>query len=185
MRSLLLLSIAAAALAAACGDPFGLPAPIYSNAVDSLVSLYALTGTDVATPSAYRLEGSDNAVRVDQTTIFDFAFDIDTLGRAVLKPTGAIPIGVNSGVRTTNTAFDSIHIAPNRDYVLDSAIVVEVGTRVLVQSRLATCGWGGQAFYYAKLQVLAVDTIARRLDFQILTDQNCGYRGLDLGLPRR
>jgi hypothetical protein len=185
MRSLLLPCVAGAAIVAACGDPFGgLPAPNFPNVVDT-VSLYALTGTDISTPSAYRLEGFDHTVRVDQTTIFDFAFDIDTLHRAVLLPTGAIPLGVNSGVQKTTVAFDSIHVGPRGGYVLDSALVVDVGMRVLVQSRLTTCSWQGNAFYYAKLQVLAVDTIARRLDFQILVDQNCGYRGLDLGLPRR
>jgi len=30
-----------------------------------------------------------------------------------------------------------------------------------------------------------VDTTARRLDFEILVDQNCGYRGLELGLPQQ
>jgi hypothetical protein len=39
--------------------------------------------------------------------------------------------------------------------------------------------------FYAKLHVLAIDRAARRLDFEILTDINCGYRGLEPGVPKR
>jgi len=42
--------------------------------------------------------------------------------------------------------------------------------------------------YYAKLHVLAIDTTSgpngRRIDFEILTDINCGYRGLAPGVPK-
>ena len=38
----------------------------------------------------------------------------------------------------------------------------------------------------AKLgRVLGVDATARRLNFEILVDQNCGYRGLEPGLPKQ
>ena len=40
-------------------------------------------------------------------------------------------------------------------------------------------------FFYAKLQVLRVDTLARRIDYNILVDQNCGHRGLEPGIPKR
>ena len=189
MRPFLLCSLAAATAIAACGDPFGPPDAGVENKVDTLVSLYAITGTPPATPSAYQLffgqVPTGQVVRLDETTVLDFAFDIDTAGRAVLKPTGAIPLGRNSGLRVSPLAFDSIHIAPTSNYQLDSAVVVQVGDRVIVQSRFATCSWGGSAFYYAKLQVLAVDSAARRLDFRLLFNKNCGYRGLDLGVPRR
>jgi hypothetical protein len=62
--------------------------------------------------------------------------------------------------------------------------VVTAGVVALLHSRPTTvCGFS--TVYYAKLQVLAVDSAARRLDFQILDNQNCGYRGLEPGLPRR
>jgi hypothetical protein len=32
---------------------------------------------------------------------------------------------------------------------------------------------------------LAIDTVARRIDLRVLVDQNCGYRDLEPGLPRR
>jgi hypothetical protein len=175
--------VAGLAALAACGDPLGLPAATFTNDVDS-VSLYALSGTPPATPSAYRVEFRQ-IIRVDQTATFDFAFDIDTAGRALLLPTGALGLGRNSGVQVTSQTFDSVRVAPTRGYALDSAVVVSPGSIAIVQSQLALCTWGGQAFYYAKLLVLDVDTNGRRIDFLILANTNCGYRGLEPGLPRR
>jgi hypothetical protein len=188
MRLLPLLSVVvagAAATVAACGDPFGLTDPSLLNKVDSLQSVYALSGTPVTTPSAYRLY-PQGAVRTDQEVDFDFAFDIDTAGRAVLLPTGALRLGRASGLQTSRLAFDSIRLAPDRGYQLDSAVVVDSGTVAIVHSAPTTCGVALSPVYhyYAKLQVLRVDSAARRLDFQILVDKNCGYRGLEPGLPR-
>src|SRR5205809_47540 len=184
-----LVATGAAAALAACGDPFGLLGASSVNVVDSLVSLYALTGTPVATPSAYRI-APPGVVRTDQDVALvalDFAFDIDTAGRAVLLPTGALRLGRATGLQTTTVAFDSVRLAPDRGYQADSAVVVDSGTVALVHSAPTTCGVGLSPVYhyYAKLLVLRVDTAARRLDFQILADQNCGYRGLELGLPSR
>src|SRR5207249_10062296 len=58
------------------------------RSVDS-VSLWALDGTPLTTPSAYSISGRV-AVRTDQTTGFDFAFNITPSGEAVLLPTGAL-----------------------------------------------------------------------------------------------
>lgn len=183
MRPLHLLVVLGLALAAACGDPFGLPRAVFSNVVDT-VSLYALSGTPVATPSGYHLQFRE-AVRIDQGGIIDFAIDLDTAGRPVLLPTGALKLGRSSGAQVTTLPFDSIRLAPDRGFQLDSAVTVDVGQRAIVHSRAATCSFGIAAVYYAKLQILAVDTAARRIDFQILVDTNCGYRGLEPGLPSR
>lgn len=180
MRPLLVLGLA---LTAACGDPFALPRASFSNVVDT-VSLYALSGTPVATPSGYHLQFRE-AVRIDQGGTFDFAIDIDTAGHPVLLPTGALRLGRNSGARLDSLPFDSIRIAPDRGFQLDSAVAMDVGNVAIVHSRAVTCSFGIPAVYYAKLQILAVDTAARRIDFQILVDTNCGYRGLEPGLPSR
>src|SRR5437867_12504360 len=111
LRLLGLVATGAAAALAACGDPFGLLGASSVNVVDSLVSLYALTGTPVATPSAYRLGGiavPPGVVRTDQDVNLDFAFDIDSAGRAVLLPTGALRLGRATGLQTTTVAFDSV-----------------------------------------------------------------------------
>lgn len=183
MRRFLLLTLGAP-LAAACGDPFALPRAAFTNVVDSTVSLYALSGTPPRTPSGYYMQFRET-VLVQNGGIFDFAIDLDTLNRPVLKPTGALHLGRSSGVQVTPLAFDSIHIAPNGGFQQDSGVVVDVGQRAIVHSRDATCSFGIAAVYYGKLVILAVDTAARRIDFRILVNTNCGYRGLDPGLPAR
>jgi len=183
------ITAAAVTALAACSDPFALPTPAFPNVVDT-VSLYALHGTAIALPSGYRLDDHE-AVRTDQATGFDFAFDIDTAGNAVLLPTRALDLGpeFGSGAQITAEEFDSILVAPTRDYQLDSAVVVAVGDVVLIQSRQTVCSFGIPAFYYAKLEILGLETTSgpngRRLDFHILVDRNCGYRGLEPGLPDR
>lgn len=187
MRALTLLSVALV-LAAACGDPFGLPAPSVSNRTDTL-SLFALSGTPVTSPSGYVISFRSR-VRTDQVIDgFDFAFDIDTAGRALLLPTGALRLGRLSGMQLTTMEFDSIRIAPTSGYQRDSAVAVDSGSVAILHSRPLTCSFNIPAVFYAKLHVLAIDTTSgpngRRIDFEILTDVNCGYRGLEEGLPRR
>jgi hypothetical protein len=185
MRYLRPLLVLGPVLAAACGDPFGLLRPSIDNVVDT-VSLYALSGTPVTTASGYYLQFRET-VRIDQGGTFDFAIDLDTAGRPVLLPTGALRLGRSSGVQGTALPFDSIRLAPDRGFQLDSAVTVDVGGRAIVHSQPTSCNIGLSAgyYYYAKLQILTVDTAARRIDFQILVDTNCGYRGLEPGLPSR
>jgi hypothetical protein len=171
-------------VAAACGDPLGLPPPSIANRVDT-VSLFAISGTPITAASAYIIAFRAK-VRTDQSTQgFDFVFDIDSAGRSVLLPTGALRLGQGSGIQRTNTPFDSILVAPTRDYELDSAVVVDSNAVALLHSRPLTCSFGITTLYYAKLHVLAIDTLARRIDFEILSNVNCGYRGLEPGLPKR
>ncbi|HTI04830.1 MAG TPA: hypothetical protein VL549_05910 [Gemmatimonadales bacterium] len=170
---------------AACGD-IALPAPAFDNRVDTL-TLYALDGTAVYLPSAYDLEFRQ-VVRTDQATGFDFIFNIDSAGRAVLLPLGALKLGNLSGIQLTTQKFDSIAIAPTSGYKLDSAVVVDSGSVALVHSRPLTCSFQLSTTYYAKLHILSIDTTSaaggRSMRFEILTDVNCGYRGLQPGLPR-
>lgn len=172
-------------LAAACGEPFGLPAARIENVIDT-VSLFALDGTPVATPSAYQIE-TGTPIRTDRSGNFDFAFNLTATGTPVLLPTGALGLSGagGSGLQPSATAFDSITIAPGGGWVVDSAVTADSGAVVLARSRLTVCTFGASVFYYAKLHVLRVDTAARRIDFEILVDPNCGYRGLEPGVPRR
>ncbi len=182
------LSLLVCAVIAACGNPLGLAA--YStNTVDSLVSLYALSGTPVSLPSGFSI-AARRVVRTDQGAPFDFAFDIDTAGRALLFPTGPLKLGRQSGLQISTLAFDSIRSAPTSGYQLDSAVVVHDSSVVIAYSNLSACPASvGIAYpFYAKLLVLTIDTTStphgRRIDFRILTDINCGYRGLQPGVPR-
>ena len=182
-RAALLPAATGLAVLAACGEPFGLPTARVANQLDT-VSLFALDGTPLSAPAAYQLEGRLR-VRTDRSAAFDFAFNIDSLGRAVLLPTGALGLGEASGIRLMTTPFDSITVAPNGGYEAKQAVGVTTGTVAVVRSRPLTCSFGATVFLYGKLRVLAIDAGTRRLDFQILVDTNCGYRGLEPGLPHR
>src|SRR2546428_7662602 len=81
------------------------------------------------------------------------------------------------------TLFRSLTVAPRGGYVLNQPVAVDVDVVALVRSRLLGCSFGLSEPLYAKLHVLTVDLVARRIDFEILVDQNCGYRGLDTGFP--
>lgn len=193
MRTFSLLFVAlalAAALAFAtgCGDTLGLTPAYIDNRTDT-VSLYALSGTPVSSPSVYIISYRQVA-RSDLSAVgFDFAFDIDTTGRPLILPTGALGLGRQSGIQQTSHAFDSITVAPSGTYQGDSAVVVDSNKVLILHSRQLTCSDGRSSVYYAKLHVLAIDTTSgpggRRVDFEILNNVNCGYRGLEPGLPKR
>lgn len=170
-----------AVLAVGCSNTTGLPAAIFPNVVDT-VSLWALRGTAIALPSAFSVT-TNATVRTDLTTAFDFAFDFDSIGEPALFPLGTLNLGQLSGLQQTTTAFNAITIAPTANYVLDKPLALDTGMVVLVRSRPTTCSFGATVSEYAKLRVLGVDSTAKRLDMEILADQNCGYRGLQPGLP--
>jgi len=187
MRYFILLVLACGGVAA-CGNPLGLHA--YSPNQTDTVSLYALSGTPISLPSGFSI-AARHTVRTELASAFDFAFDIDTAGRALLLPTGTLKLGKHSGLQISAQPFDSIKIAPTSNYNLDSALVVHDSSVVIAYSNLSVCGasLGVPYPYYAKLHVLTIDTTStpngRRIDFEILTDLNCGYRGLEPGVPRR
>ena len=176
------LPLIAALLAAACDNTIGLPAASLENVVDT-ISLFALDGTPVSAPSGYVVQ-SKEVVRTDLRSDFDLAFNITPAGQAVLLPTGALGLGVSSGLQAQVVAFDAVTTAPTGQYVDTLPVAVDSGSVVVVHSRPVSC-LAGVVFYYGKIEVLAIDTIARRADLRLLIDQNCGYRGLEPGLPRR
>lgn len=170
-------------IASACDSSTGLPVANVANVVDT-VSLYALDGTPLPAPSGYSIQ-SNGVLRTDRFTTFDFAFNITAAGQPVLLPTGALGLGRSSGIQVQTVGFNAVTIAPTNAYVDTSAVPVDSGTVAVVHSRAAQCSFGAVVFYYGKIEVLAIDTVARRIDFQVLVDQNCGYRGLEPGIPRR
>lgn len=165
----------------ACDDSI-LPSAIYINAVDT-ASLFAIDGTPVASHSGYNV-AAQQTVRTDQSTAFDFVFNIDTLGRAVVIASSVLGIPGSSGLQRSDLEFDELRFAPGGDYNVDSAFAVVPGNVLAVRSRAVTCGaLGTTLFFYAKLGVIAVDAGARRITFQILSNVNCGYRSLEPGRP--
>jgi hypothetical protein len=170
--------------ATACSDSNGLPDASLTN-VERTETLYALVGTPVSTPSGYALEGS-RRVRTDLSVDFDFAFNLEAEGRPVLLPRAALGIDptatVNPGFLARSETFEAIKVAPSNGYVTDRAIPIVAGERYVVRSRV-TCSIGVPK--YAKVEVLSVDDAARTVTFRIITDDNCGFKGLEPGLPKR
>ena len=168
----------------ACSDSTGLPDATLSN-VEVTQTLYALVGTPVATPSGYTLDGN-RPVRTDLTVDFDFAYNVEPDGRHVFLPRATLGIDtsatVNPGLQPQTESFEAITVAPSNGYVTDQTVTLAVGDRYIVRSRI-TCSIGVPK--YAKLEVTAFDDVARTVTFRILTDENCGFKGLEPGLPDR
>jgi hypothetical protein len=178
------LAPALMALATACSDNNGLGNPAFTNS-ERTDTLYALIGTAVQTPSAYSIQGS-RRVRTDTTSNFDFAYNIQTDGSHVFIPRAVLGIdptaSVNPGLLSRSETFEAITEAPSNGYVTTQVVPIAVGSRYVVRSRII-CTIGVPT--YAKLEVLAVDDLARTVTFRILTDDNCGFKGLEPGLPDR
>jgi len=190
MRSTALLSalcgLSAAAALTGCGDPLSLLPARFPNREDT-VSIWAATNTTIDKPSAY-VVSARSRVRLDQVSTFDFMYDVDPAGRNVLLPLGAVvKTGSASGLpgfQKTQTPYESIAAAEQLGYVTKDTLVVATGDIFYVRSTLdGSCVLGIP--YYAKMQVLFIDDAARAIRFRILTDINCGYRGLQPGLPTK
>ncbi len=181
IRNFLLASAAAATLAACGADSF-LPQPTVENVVDT-ITLGALRSTPVGIPSAYSLSNSV-PVRTDLSSNYDFAYDIDSVLGPALYPAQAtgvyFPSSTNPGLQRMTVAFDSITKALSNGYTLDAALAIDSGDVFLARS-LIRCNIGVPE--YGKLQVLSIDSVAHTVTFQIMVNNNCGYRGLQPGLP--
>lgn len=182
LRPLLLLLPWAAVLA--CSDNNSLADPTEENAVEEN-TIGSLTDTPITTASGFSI--TTGPIRTDQTGEFDFAFDIEgdvAAGQPVLLPRAALGIKSSSsadpGVQQSDEAFDSISIAPSNGYITEEKVPIAVGEVLLVRSRVI-CSLGVPL--YAKIEILSIEDGS--LHFKILSDQNCGYRGLEPGFPDR
>jgi hypothetical protein len=169
------------ALAAGCSDANSLADPTISNVVDT-VTIGALVGTPISTPSAYSVV--NDAVRVDQTPDFEFAYNVQGPdSQAVFLPRAALGLASGSaadpGLQSRPETFDQITEARSNGYITDSAVAVSVGQRFMLRSRVICTSLGVPQ--YGKLEILALDT--KSVTFQVLVDRNCGYKGLKPGLP--
>jgi hypothetical protein len=181
-----LLGAVAAGFAAAtiaCGDSLGLPPPSFPNVVDT-TTLFALHGTTIRAPSAYDVVGGTLS-RTEQAQPFDFAFDIDETASPMIFPAGALDLPNQAGVQLSSVPFDSLLSAPLEGYVLDSALVITDSSVFIVRSRSdrTACRFLGALPRYGKFRVLELDRQARSVTLELLVDLNCGFRGLEPGLP--
>jgi hypothetical protein len=171
------------ALAAACSDSNSLGDATEVNVVDTM-TLGSLEGTPISTPSAFSIGAGP--VRTDQTVDFEFAYNIRQLDdgsfQRVLLPRAALGLvatnQVNPGLQRREESFDAITRAQSNGYVSDSAVPIQLGERYLVRSRVL-CSIGVPL--YGKLQILSFQDST--VTFQVLANQNCGFKDLVPGLP--
>jgi hypothetical protein len=168
----------------ACGDSNDLPDATLTN-VERTETLYSLVGTPVATPSGYSLDGG-RPIRTDQTDAFDFAYNIQPDGSHVFIPRAGFGIDTtntaNPGFQRRTESFEAITSAPSDGYVSDTLTPIAVGERYVVRGRITCLSLGVPK--YAKLEVLSFDETAKTVNFRILIDDNCGFKGLEPGLPK-
>jgi hypothetical protein len=181
-RVALVLGDVGVALLAACSNPLGLAPATSTNEVDT-VTLYAVQGTGLNSPSAYAIIGR-TAILTQQTAGWDFVFSYDSLNRPAFYPTGALPkyAIVDSvlapGFQVSNASFDNTSEAPVDGYVTDKPALLSLQAVLLARSKSETCPDGTVYPLYAKIQPIAFDSVARSVTFLVLADQNCGYRSL-------
>jgi hypothetical protein len=179
-----LLPLLALSAAAACSDSDNLPDPTTDNFVDT-VTVGSLTDTPITTGSGYAV-GSLVPIRTDQDVRFEFAYDIQGepgTGTHVLLPRAAL--GINSetsepGLMRRDEAFDAIEAAPSNGYVTEDPVPIALGERYIVRSRVI-CNIGVPI--YAKIEIIGFEDNSVLL--KVLANTNCGYRGLEPGLPDR
>jgi len=173
------------AIVAACSSNTDLPAPTDANLIDT-TTMWALNGTAVTDPSGFSIPDR-TAVRTDQSSAFDFVFNIDNSGKAVFLPIDLLGLGavsgLNPGLYITPTPFDSIKSAVTGDmYVFDDTVNVVVGSSYYARSRVVCTTLSVPQ--YGKIEVLAVDPVERSITIRYLVNNNCGYLSLELGFPR-
>jgi hypothetical protein len=176
---------------ASCQVDSTLP-PATIPVAQQLITLYALTGTPVTTPSGYNMVQLGE-VRTNVSNNFDFVMDIgidSTFGVGskgdtviVLLPRGAVGFVEDGGLQWTITSFDSVVVAPVTGYQQAKATRIRQGDVVLAASRRQVCDNATSHPRYAKLDIQTVDLVARSVVILVVIDPNCGYRSLKSGIP--
>jgi len=178
--------LAAAAIVTACGGDSNLAPASVPNVVDTF-TVGSLNGSPVALPSAYSV-ADGNVVRTDLTAAFDFAYDVDAAGRHVFLTLEVLRLsntsGSGPGLQFSTLAFDQIGQAPTNGWITNDTIVVDSGSVLTLRSRIICAGLGVPL--YGKLEVLGIDDTPgnETITFKALANENCGYKSLQVGLPR-
>jgi hypothetical protein len=179
-----LLSLLTLSALAACSDNDNLPDPTEANFVDT-VTVGSLTDTPITTASGFAV--GIGPIRTDLDPNFDFAYDIQgdpATGTSVFLPRASLGIVSGSsaepGLMRQDETFDEIEVAPSNGYVTEEAVTVALGERYIVRSRV-TCGVGVPR--YAKVEIIGLEN--NSVVLKVLANENCGYRGLEPGLPDR
>lgn len=177
------LCLAVMLLAVAACDDSQLGDAGTANVVDT-VTLGALNGAPLTIPAAFSVT-TGVVVRTDQSSAFDFAYDIVPGKGPSLLPLAAIGLGTGGGanpaLQKVAVTFDNLKDGPSNNWSQTDTLVIAVGDVVAARSRIS-CYLGVPQ--YAKFEVLAFDAVAKTVRLKVLANVNCGYRNLEPGISR-
>lgn len=173
---------------AACRDPLELQAD-RQTAIDTL-SVFALSGTPPGFPNALTITGRQT-VPVSGFGAFDVAFDIDGSGqvlvhaaRRIVSTGGFAP---QVGLQKVGGTFESVLMAPETGYKVDSTLVVVTGDVVVLEAvhnaQGDLCTFAISPYVYAKIVIDTIFPGNRTIKFRLGTDLNCGFRSFAPGIP--
>jgi hypothetical protein len=176
------------AVAGACSDPNAIQDPSFRNVVDT-VTLWSLTDGPLTEPTAYSVSAKAEVRTWEVGNSFDFAFDETEAGAPVFLPTSVLGL-LSSGAfkpglkrPSAGTTFDQMVKAPSNGYIVSDTVPIAVGDLFYIRTTISNCSFLSVP-EYGKLEVLELDPVAHTVKIQVLANQNCGYRGLKLGLPK-
>jgi hypothetical protein len=194
-----------AAAAGACGGPTQ-PVATHDNIFDT-AGVYALTGAPESGPTAVAtliaLGGSvfgPSPVRAVPGTRFDVAFDIRDTVALALPPmlVGFQPFSAFNGfLQLSSQPYDSMSVAPTDGYSDSTPIVIHAGSSFYVQSLTTNPACTAQSvqarrYIYSKFHIDSINFApydpvtspnGRTIYYRMVVDPNCGFLGLDAGIP--
>jgi hypothetical protein len=192
-RAALAVLVALAALTA-CGDTTDLEASF--ETVEDTLSAFAVSGTSPQLPSGLLLGGQADAdfagepvvVRINESFLFDVAFDIDAAGGAVVYPYRLVASDFGSTrrvrVQTVEEPFDQLLRAPGSGYQDSVAVSAPAGRTLVIETQNSQyCSNDLVRTLYAKLVVDSVRLASREVFFRVRLDPNCGFRSFAPGIP--
>ncbi|HTE48036.1 MAG TPA: hypothetical protein VK636_22525 [Gemmatimonadaceae bacterium] len=186
----LFLALAGAAIAVigvACGDLTAVPASLPTLSDSGVV--YAINGAPPGAPTALEMF-SATLISADANFIFDVAFDIDSAGNVVVLPqhvvASSLAVTHSVALQVSDSSFDAITKAPKNGYRADTSVVTRPGKVVLVQSADANaCSVSiTGSTIVAKLVIVAVDPLTRKMNIRFTVDPNCGFLSFVPGVPK-
>jgi len=184
-RGLAILHLGLGTILVACGGTTD-PTAQFNN-VNYSASLQALNGSPLNAISAINTPAA-SSVRPDASFEFDVALDLDSQGRPVFvtqRRVGAPLLfgGHEVGLQVLAGAFETVSEAPKTGWVRDSVLTVVPGEVVGLRVASSLCQFSSAPYFHSKMVVDSVNVSQRRIWLRILTNPNCGFRGLQPGRP--
>lgn len=168
----------------ACGDATG-PGfgPVPEEPGEA--TLFDFDDGSLRQPSAFDAT-TGGEVRTDQSSGWDFLFELRDDGTAVLRPRNAVLGGdAASGLQVLDRAFDQVDEAPEGGYRTGQAVTVQEGDVLVGRSRQDPSFPGIGCRHFFKMEVTTVDEGAGTLTFRHLINPACERRNLVPGSSNR